>query len=61
MLAAAAAPAHAQVQSPDYTGNFVQRMMTTGDWAGLRKKLAPKGLAFDLLLAQSEAGRRPEA
>ena len=37
---------------PDYTGDFLNRSHLTGDWGGLRGKLAEHGVQFDVDLTQ---------
>jgi porin len=37
---------------PDYSGDFLNRSYLTGDWGGLRSKLADHGVQFDVDLLQ---------
>ena len=37
---------------PDYTGDFLKRSYLTGDWGGLRSKLADHGVQFEVDLLQ---------
>ena len=37
---------------PDYSGDFLNRSYLTGDWGGLRSKLADHGVQFDVNLLQ---------
>ena len=55
---AAATSAHAAdlLPTPDYSGDFLKRSTLTGDWGGLRNKLAKKGITFDLNLTQVGQG-----
>ena len=56
MLAAAAAIAHAQAPTPNFSGDPLKRTTLTGDWGGARNKAAKKGVTFDFYLVQTEMG-----
>ncbi len=47
-LLVVAASLQAQVQAPDYTGALWSCPRLTGDWGGLRTKLADNGVILDL-------------
>ncbi len=47
-LLVVATSARAQVQAPDYTGDLWSCPRLTGDWGGLRTKLADNGVILDL-------------
>lgn len=56
LLTPLAQPVRAQMPTPDYSGDLLNRSTLTGDWGGLRNDLARKGMTFDLTLTQVYQG-----
>src|SRR3954466_16372298 len=56
LLTRAAPTAHAQLPTPDYSGDFLTRSTLTGDWGGLRNELARQGFTIALSVTQVYQG-----